>query len=39
MPVSQAYAIMTKDLGTAIDPDCFAALQAALARADAAEAA
>ncbi|WP_373504838.1 HD-GYP domain-containing protein [Aestuariivirga sp.] len=39
MPVSRAYAIMTKDLGTAIDPACFAALQAALARAEAAEAA
>ena len=34
MPVSQAYAIMRKDLGKAIDSDCFAALEAALARAD-----
>jgi HD-GYP domain-containing protein (c-di-GMP phosphodiesterase class II) len=34
MPVSQALAIMTKDVGTAFDPDCFAALQRALERAD-----
>jgi HD-GYP domain-containing protein (c-di-GMP phosphodiesterase class II) len=34
MPVSQAYAIMTKDLGTAIDPLCFKALQSALAKAE-----
>ena len=34
MPVSQAYSIMMKDLGTAIDPICFKALQSALARAD-----
>lgn len=33
MPVSQAFAIMAKDLGTAIDPICFKALQSALARA------
>lgn len=39
MPVSQAFAIMTKDLGTAIDPQCFAALQRALARAEGAIAA
>ena len=35
MPVSQAYGIMRKDLGKAIDPNCFEALQAALARAEA----
>ena len=34
MPVSQAFAIMEKDLDIAIDPICFRALQAALARAD-----
>ena len=34
MPVSQAFAIMEKDLGTAIDSICFKALQAALGRAD-----
>ena len=34
MPVSQAYSIMMKDLGTAIDPICFKALQSVLARAD-----
>ena len=39
MPVSQAFAIMTKDIGTAIDPECFAALQRALARAEEAVAA
>ncbi len=39
MPVSEAYAIMRKDLGTAIDPECFAALQRALARAEGAAAA
>jgi HD-GYP domain-containing protein (c-di-GMP phosphodiesterase class II) len=38
MPVAQAYAIMAKDLGTAIDPICFKALQDALARADSAAA-
>ena len=27
MPVSQAFAIMEADIGTAIDPDCFAALK------------
>jgi HD-GYP domain-containing protein (c-di-GMP phosphodiesterase class II) len=34
MPVSQALSIMAKDVGTAIDPLCFNALQSALARAD-----
>ncbi len=34
MPVSQAYAIMTRDLGAAIDPVCFSSLRSALARAD-----
>ncbi len=34
MPVSQAFAIMEKDLDIAIDPICFRALQAALERAD-----
>ena len=38
MPVSQAYATMAKDLGSAIDPQCFAALQDALARAETAAA-
>ena len=38
MPVSRAFEIMSRDLGTAIDPDCFAALQRALARADSAAA-
>jgi putative nucleotidyltransferase with HDIG domain len=32
MPVSQAFAIMEADLGTAIDPDCFAALQRGFVR-------
>jgi HD-GYP domain-containing protein (c-di-GMP phosphodiesterase class II) len=31
MPLDQAYAIMTKEVGSAIDADCFAALQAAVA--------
>ena len=34
MPVSQAYAIMDKDVGSAIDGDCYEALKRALARAD-----
>ena len=34
MSVSQAYEIMAKDAGTAIDLTCFKALQAALERAD-----
>ncbi len=34
MPVSQAYEIMGRDVGTAIDGDCFEALKRALARAD-----
>ena len=34
MPVSQAYAIMEKDVGKAFDADCFRALQAAMARAE-----
>ncbi len=34
MPASQALAIMTKDLGTAFDPECFAALQRALNKID-----
>lgn len=34
MPVSQALAIMTKDVATAFDPACFAALTRALERAD-----
>lgn len=38
MPVSQALCIMQKDVGSSIDGTCFAALQAALARADAAAA-
>ncbi len=32
MPASQAFAIMRADLGTAIDPDCFAALERGFAR-------
>ncbi|HTO27952.1 MAG TPA: HD domain-containing phosphohydrolase [Devosia sp.] len=32
MPVSQAFAIMEADLGTAIDPDCFAALKRGFVR-------
>lgn len=32
MPVSQAFEIMRGDLGTAIDPECFAALQRGFAR-------
>lgn len=39
MPVSQALAIMRGDLRTAIDPDCFAALESALRRAEVASAA
>jgi HD-GYP domain-containing protein (c-di-GMP phosphodiesterase class II) len=35
MPVTKALAIMTESVGTAIDPDCFAALHRALARLDA----
>jgi HD-GYP domain-containing protein (c-di-GMP phosphodiesterase class II) len=34
MPVSKAYEIMEKELGTAIDPACFRALQSALERAE-----
>ena len=34
MPVPQAFTIMEMDLGTAIDPICFRALQAALTRED-----
>ncbi|WP_375461566.1 HD-GYP domain-containing protein [uncultured Enterovirga sp.] len=34
MPVSKALAIMEGDIGTAIDPDCFAALRSALLRLD-----
>jgi putative nucleotidyltransferase with HDIG domain len=34
MPVSEAFRIMTGMLGTAIDRDCFAALQSAVARVD-----
>jgi HD-GYP domain-containing protein (c-di-GMP phosphodiesterase class II) len=32
MPTQQAFEIMAKDVGTALDPDCFAALQSAVAR-------
>jgi putative nucleotidyltransferase with HDIG domain len=32
MPVSQAFDIMQRDLGSAIDPDCFVALQRGFAR-------
>ena len=32
MPVSEAFAIMERDVGTAIDPDCFAALQRGFTR-------
>jgi putative nucleotidyltransferase with HDIG domain len=32
MPVSQAFAIMEGDLGSAIDPDCFAALKRGFVR-------
>jgi putative nucleotidyltransferase with HDIG domain len=39
MPVSKALAIMAESVGTALDPDCFAALQRALAALDAAKAA
>jgi putative nucleotidyltransferase with HDIG domain len=35
MPVSRAFEIMAADVGAAIDPDCFAALQQAMARLDA----
>jgi putative nucleotidyltransferase with HDIG domain len=34
MPVEQAYTIMQKDLGTAFDPACFAALTSALKKAE-----
>jgi putative nucleotidyltransferase with HDIG domain len=34
MPVSRAFEIMTGDIGTALDPACFAALQGAIARLD-----
>ena len=36
MPTDKALAIMRADVGTALDPDCFAALEAALAKLDAA---
>ena len=39
MPVSKALAIMAESVGTALDPDCFAALQRALAALDKAKAA
>jgi putative nucleotidyltransferase with HDIG domain len=35
MPVSKALAIMAESVGTAIDPDCFAALRAAMGSLDA----
>ncbi len=38
MQVSKAYEIMAREVGTAIDGECFKALQAALARAEAAAA-
>ncbi|MBH0238201.1 HD-GYP domain-containing protein [Methylobrevis albus] len=38
LPISKALAIMRADLGIAIDPVCFAALEAGLARLDAAAA-
>ncbi len=34
MPISKAFAIMADDVGTAIDGDCFAALQRAVAQLD-----
>ncbi len=34
MAVSQAFAIMEKDCGTAVDPKCFAALKSALQKAE-----
>jgi HD-GYP domain-containing protein (c-di-GMP phosphodiesterase class II) len=34
MPVNKAFAIMTESLGTAIDPDCFAALRRAVGAVD-----
>ena len=34
MSVSEAFQIMRKMVGTAIDGECFAALQAAIARVD-----
>jgi HD-GYP domain-containing protein (c-di-GMP phosphodiesterase class II) len=39
MPVNKAFAIMTESLGTAIDPDCFAALRRAVAILDSVKAA
>ncbi len=39
MPISKALAIMAADVGTAIDADCFAALQRAVARLDSSRAA
>ena len=38
MSVSQAYDIMSRDIGVAIDPDCFTALRNALARTNSAAA-
>jgi putative nucleotidyltransferase with HDIG domain len=38
MPVSQAFEIMGADVGRALDPDCFLALQRAIARVDSAAA-
>lgn len=35
MPVSKALGIMRGDVGTALDPDCFAALERAMARVEA----
>ena len=37
MPVAKALGIMRGDVGTALDPDCFAALERAMARVDAVE--
>ena len=34
MPVAKALSILRGDVGTAVDPDCFAALERALERID-----
>lgn len=39
MPVDKAFAIMADMVGTALDPDCFNALRAAMRRVDPAAAA
>jgi hypothetical protein len=39
MPMAQAFVVMGNDVGRALDPDCFIALQRAITRIDSAAAA